>query len=144
MIRTFICMAGVLLLAQSAHAQNRPFFFGGATAFTPEISIVSTGVINDVQATVSADRKYVTLNMRPQNATLLALRSFTFQTGAAGGGFVGGVGNPNGAAAQGARNGGGAANTAVRTSPSDILEHAKTQASLLSQSGMIRVSKLKE
>ena len=35
----------------------------------------------DVQATVSADRKYVTLTLRPQLSTLLALREFTFQNG---------------------------------------------------------------
>ena len=52
----------------------------------------------DVQATVSADRKYVTLTLRPQLATLVALRDFTFQQGAgtttagAGGGIGGGVG----------------------------------------------------
>lgn len=152
MIRTLIAAFGILLLAQSAHAQARPgFFFGGATAFTPEISIVSTGVINDVQATVSADRKYVTLNMRPQNSTLLALRSYTFQTGGTNGGFVGGPGamprNGVGAggAVQGVRGGGAdGASSAVRTSPSDILEHAKSQASVLYQSGMTRVSKLNE
>ena len=69
-----------------------PFFNGTPTAFTPEISIVYTGTVNDVQAVVSADRKYVTLNMRTSNATLLALRSFEFQQG---GGTFGFVGLPN-------------------------------------------------
>ena len=142
-IRTFICTAGILLLAQSAHAQVRPFF-GGATAFTPEIGIVNTGVISDVQATVSADRKYVTLNMRPQNSTLLALRQFTFQNGAPMGN-VGGVGNVNAAQPLGGRKGGPeSAASAIRTSPSDILEHAKAQASILYQSGMMRVGKLND
>jgi hypothetical protein len=65
-------------------------FFGGASAFSPEISVVNSGVLNDVQATVSADRKYVTLTMRPQNSQLLALREFTFTTPQPVG-FVGGV-----------------------------------------------------
>ena len=38
----------------------------------------------DVTATVSADRKYVTLTLRPQLATLLDLASFNFQTGSSG------------------------------------------------------------
>jgi hypothetical protein len=53
--------------------------FGGAVAFQPEISVVDTGVLNDVQATVSADMKYVTLNMQVQQSNLLALREFTFE-----------------------------------------------------------------
>src|SRR5690242_9673152 len=65
-------------------------FFGGASAFSPEISVVNSGVLHDVQATVSADRKYVTLTMRPQNSQLLALREFSFNTPQAVG-FVGGV-----------------------------------------------------
>jgi general secretion pathway protein D len=38
-------------------------------------------VLLDVSATVSADRKYVTLTLRPQLASLLDLASFTFQNG---------------------------------------------------------------
>src|SRR5260370_15279250 len=69
-----------------------PFFTPGATAFTPQIDVVNSGVLHDVQAVVSADRKYVTLNMRPQSAELLALREFSFQNQIAGfSGFVGGV-----------------------------------------------------
>src|SRR5690349_20383827 len=65
-------------------------FFGGPSAFSPEISVVNSGVLNDVQATVSADRKYVTLTMRPQSSQLLALREFSFNTPPAVG-FVGGM-----------------------------------------------------
>lgn len=56
-----------------------PFFSGGASAFEPQIGIVNTGVVQDVQAVVSHDMKYVTLNMQVQNSNLLALREFTFQ-----------------------------------------------------------------
>lgn len=77
-----------------------------SSLFEPEIDIVESGAKLDVQATVSADRKYVTMTMRPQNAQLLALRTFAFQTGAnVGGGVVGGV-NPVVGGAGGA--GGGA------------------------------------
>jgi len=40
---------------------------------------VSSGVLLDVQATVSADRKYVTLTLRPQLAQLLSLATFNVQ-----------------------------------------------------------------
>ena len=86
----------ISLLAPVAKAQVAPPFFNpaGVAAFSPEVDVVMSGVIQDVQAVVSADRKYVTLNMRPSNSNLIALRDFTFQNGA-GLGFVGSSG-PNG------------------------------------------------
>lgn len=57
-----------------------PFFSPGVASFEPEIGIVQSGVVQDVQAVVSPDRKYVTLNMQVQNTNLLALHDFTFQT----------------------------------------------------------------
>lgn len=96
-----ITLGTMTLLATSrdATAQVRPFFNGGATSFDPEVSVVYTGVLNDVQATVSADRKYVTLNMQPQNSRLLALREFSFQNGVNPIGQVGvGPANPAGPA----------------------------------------------
>jgi hypothetical protein len=60
-----------------------PFFAGGGNIFDPEIDIIETGAKLDAQAVVSADRKYVTLTMRPQVSTLIALREFTFQRGQA-------------------------------------------------------------
>ena len=83
--------AGLLLLSPFTYAQ-----FGGAAIFEPEIDIVNSGAVLDAQATVSHDRKYVTMTLRPQNSQLLSIQTFTFQT-AAGvplpGGTVGGV-NP--------------------------------------------------
>jgi hypothetical protein len=91
-----------LVSARPAAAQAPPFFGRGATIFDPEIGVVQSGVLNDVQATVSADRKYVTITTRATNAQLLALREFTFQVGnGAPQGFVGGAGG--GAAAAGAQ-----------------------------------------
>jgi hypothetical protein len=94
--------AAVLLAPVAARGQviSQPVF-GNNAAFEPEIDVVSTGIVMDVQPTVSADRKYVTMNMRASNAQLLNLFTFQFQSGAGGGGgtvqlpsgFIGGV-NP--------------------------------------------------
>jgi hypothetical protein len=79
-----VACAAASFLAPAAQAQVPPFFNQQAALFDPEISTLTTGVLNDVQATVSADRKYVTMNMRVSNSELVALRQFTFQTGNAG------------------------------------------------------------
>ena len=91
--------AYVLVAIQRAYVSNlTPVVTTGASSFAPTVSIVQSGVVLDVQATVSADRKYVTMTLRPQLATLLDLASFTFQVGTNGGGFLGGgVGGVNGA-----------------------------------------------
>ena len=88
----FIILAATLLLSSTAFAQV-PFFNSGVSSFTPQIDVVNSGVLHDVQAVVSADRKYVTLNMRPQSSELIALREFSFQNPQLAGfsGFVGGI-----------------------------------------------------
>jgi hypothetical protein len=95
MNRTYLAFAaaGILLLMSHRAEAQVPPFFGGGGIFDPEISVVQSGVILDAQAVVSADRKYVTLTTRAQNAQLLALREFAFQTGggAPGGQLGGGV-----------------------------------------------------
>jgi hypothetical protein len=93
--------AGCGLAPALARGQTVPFFAGGNTAFDPEVSVVNSGAVLDAQAVVSQDRRYVTINARTENSTLLALRTFSF---ASGGnqpalGFVGGAGQGNGAAA---------------------------------------------
>jgi hypothetical protein len=86
-----LLIAALGLFAAQARAQAvPPFFTPGATAFSPEISVVNTGTLNDVQATVSADRKYVTLTMRPQMSELISLQNFAIN-GPPPLGFVGGV-----------------------------------------------------
>lgn len=87
-------LAVVLACPVLARAQ----FFGNGALFEPEISVVNSGVKLDVQATVSADRKYVTMTMQPQSSELLALRTFQFQGASTPvvilpGGIIGGV-NP--------------------------------------------------
>src|SRR4051812_9657392 len=71
-----------------------PFIGPGVVAFNPEISVINSGALLDAQPTVSSDRKYVTITMRPQLSTLIDLQSFTFQTAL---GNVGGVGTPQAA-----------------------------------------------
>lgn len=98
--------AYVLVSTQRAYVSNlTPIVSTGVSSFAPTVSIVQSGVLLDVQATVSADRKYVTLTLRPQLATLLDLASFTFQSGASnpgtGGLGVGGFGFIGGAAPSG-------------------------------------------
>jgi type II secretory pathway component GspD/PulD (secretin) len=84
--------AYVLVATQQAYVSNlTPSVGTGVSAFTPTISIVETGVVLDVQATVSEDRKYVTLTLRPQLSNLLSLASFAFQTGGANTNVVNGI-----------------------------------------------------
>jgi hypothetical protein len=79
-----IALAALCFCPITARAQ----FFGGAAIFEPEIDVVNTGVVMDAQATVSADRKYVTLTMRTQQSQLLSLQTFQFQSVSGGGGIV--------------------------------------------------------
>ena len=139
-LRVSFCVVGLLAFAQSARAQA-PFFFPGANSFTPQISVVESGAVMDVQATVSYDRKYVTLNMRSQNSTLLALRQFTFQNGRQGP-ALGNVGDPPPLEQPSSKK--DDPKNVVRNSPSDILMYAKSQESVLHRPGMTRVSLLKD
>lgn len=87
-----VCATVIAVLSLPApRAGAQAPFFGAAAIFDPEIDVVESGMILDAQATVSADRKYVTVTSRVQNAQLLAIREFAFQVGAGGaGGQVGG------------------------------------------------------
>jgi hypothetical protein len=82
--------------ASLAQAQRVPFFAPAGTGFDPEISVVNSGQLLDVQPVVSSDLKYVTINTRADSSRLLALREFKFADGGAGNnarlGFVGGAG----------------------------------------------------
>jgi type II secretory pathway component GspD/PulD (secretin) len=65
----------------------------GAVAFDVTVDTIQSGVLLDVQATVSADRKYVTLTLYPELTNLLDLSTFSFQTAADGGGGGGAPGD---------------------------------------------------
>jgi hypothetical protein len=73
--------------AQLLPNQPIPVFFGPAApvAFNPEPSAVVSGVSMAAGATVSADKKYVNLNMAPQQQALLGVQNFPVY---AQGGFV--------------------------------------------------------
>jgi hypothetical protein len=102
-MRLQLCLAATVIalgLPAVARAQVVGVPFGNSAIFEPEVDVVNSGVVMDAQATVSADRKYVTLTMRTQQSDLLALRTFNFQNAGVGvvqlpGGVVGGV-NPVG------------------------------------------------
>ncbi len=73
--------AYVLVSTETAYVSDlEPVVASGSTSFNPTIDIVQSGILLDVQATVSSDRKYVTLTLRPQLSQLISLLPFTFQS----------------------------------------------------------------
>lgn len=79
-----------LILVCPLLARGQAFFTPGVTSYTPEIGVVNTGIVSDLSATVSADRKYVTLGARAQDAKLLSIQEFRLNSPQATG-FAGGV-----------------------------------------------------
>jgi len=53
---------------------------GGAVGYTPEIGTVQDGVVHDVRATVSADRRYVQMNLQPSVAIIERIDNFMVVT----------------------------------------------------------------
>ncbi|MCC7350285.1 MAG: hypothetical protein IT446_06920 [Phycisphaerales bacterium] len=71
--------AYVLVATQRAYVSDlNPVVANNAVGFDPTIDTIESGVLLDVQATVSSDRKYVTLTLRPQLARILGIFNFTF------------------------------------------------------------------
>jgi len=69
--------AYVTYAVQTAYvADITPVVSDNAIAFDPTISFVPTGTVLDVEATISADRRYVTMTVRPQIARLIRLLTF--------------------------------------------------------------------
>ncbi len=63
--------AYVTVATQQAYVANvTPVVVENVAAFQPTIATVSTGTTLDVEGTVSADRKYVTMTIRPQVSTV--------------------------------------------------------------------------
>ena len=87
----FIAVVAVFVFPMIASGQIGAF--GNNAIFEPQVDVVNSGAVLDAQATVSADRKYVTMTLQPQNSQLLALQTFQFQGTGGMGGIVGGV-NP--------------------------------------------------
>ncbi|MGH7215040.1 MAG: type II secretion system protein GspD, partial [Tepidisphaeraceae bacterium] len=70
--------AYVVVATETAYVSDlTPVVAEGFGLFDPEVDILQSGVSLDVQATVSADRKYVTLTLRPTLSTLIALIPFS-------------------------------------------------------------------
>ncbi|HEY7088697.1 MAG TPA: hypothetical protein VH518_11450 [Tepidisphaeraceae bacterium] len=97
---TFAVVVAAVMSSPALGQIPPPFFGGGATAFDPQPGIVESGALLDAQATVSADRKYVTLNMRATDSRLRALINFpvvnTQALGFVGGAALGGEAFPPG------------------------------------------------
>ncbi len=77
-------------LSQGFVSSLTPVVATGAVGVAPTTQAIPTGASLVVTGTVSADRRYVTLTLRPTVTRLLALQTFPFTGGAAGGGFGGG------------------------------------------------------
>jgi type II secretory pathway component GspD/PulD (secretin) len=73
----------VVVSTQTAYVSDlEPIVGTRSVGFDPTISIIESGILLDVQGTVSADRKYVTLTLRPTLSRLAALTTFTVQSAA--------------------------------------------------------------
>ena len=84
--------AWVAILQEQAYVSDlTPVVADNVASFDPTIDRVFTGAVLDVQATVSADRKYVTMTVRPGTASVVAIQNFQFQLTPAFGTTVGGV-----------------------------------------------------
>lgn len=81
--------AYVSVATQMAYVSKiEPVVSANVVAFRPTVSFVPTGAVMDVRGTVSADRRYVTLDVRPQLSQLVSFTNYsTVGEGA------GGVGN---------------------------------------------------
>ena len=70
--RAWVCFANQQNYVSDLKATRQP---SGEVTYAPVVSQLSTGVLLDCQATVSSDRKYVTVTLRPQISTLRGLRT---------------------------------------------------------------------
>jgi type II secretory pathway component GspD/PulD (secretin)/tetratricopeptide (TPR) repeat protein len=77
-------------IQQGYVSQLNPVAVTGAVAQAPVTSVIDSGAVLDVTATVTADKRYVTMTLRPGVTRLLDMQTIPFTGGAAGGGFGGG------------------------------------------------------
>ncbi|MCH2136811.1 MAG: type II and III secretion system protein, partial [Phycisphaerales bacterium] len=83
--------AWISINKQEAYVAGLSASTGDASgAFVPQVGVLPTGVVLHLKGAVSADRRYVTLNVYFQKSELDALIPSAPVTGAAGGGFGGG------------------------------------------------------
>jgi type II secretory pathway component GspD/PulD (secretin) len=79
----------------------------GAVGFTPVVQIIPDGIFLQVTAVISADRRYVRLQMAPNFTNLVDVFTFSFASGGAGGGAIGGGAGGGGGFGGGGIGGGG-------------------------------------
>ena len=77
-------------IQQNYVSQLQPVVATGAVAQAPQIGVIDSGASLDVEATVTADKRYVSMTLRPGITRLLDLQTIPFSGGGAGGGFGGG------------------------------------------------------
>ncbi len=77
-------------IQQNFVSQLTPVVATGAVAQAPQTGTIDSGAVLDVEATVTADRRYVTMTLRPGVTRLLDMQTIPFSGGGAGGGFGGG------------------------------------------------------
>ena len=79
--------AFVVVATETAYVSDlTPIVGTNSVAFDPTVGLLQSGVLLDVVATVSSDRKYVTLTLRPTLSRLRALVNFPVSALSAGGG----------------------------------------------------------
>lgn len=77
-------------IQQNFVSQLNPVVATGAVAQAPQTGTIDSGAVLDVTATVTADRRYVTMTLRPGVTRLLDIQTIPFSGGGAGGGLGGG------------------------------------------------------
>jgi general secretion pathway protein D len=78
--------AYVLVARQIAYVSDlTPVVGTDAQGYDPTVDVIQSGVVLDVAATVSADRKYVTLTLRPQLSRIIGIQTFPVFGGTTGG-----------------------------------------------------------
>ncbi len=80
-------------IQQNFVSQLNPVVATGAVAQAPVIGTIDSGAVLDVNATVTVDKRYVTMTLRPGVTRLLDLQTIPFSGGSSGGGFGGGTAN---------------------------------------------------
>ena len=73
-------------------ASLSPVVGTGAVGFQPQIGFINSGITLNVNAVISADRRYVRLSLAPNFNNLVDIFTYTFASGGAGGAGIGGAG----------------------------------------------------
>ena len=84
--------AWIAVTTQTAFVSGlTPIVGDSVGAFAPIVSTVSEGFVLDLEAVITADRRYVTINVNFDQAVLDGFRQTSVQGAAGGGGFGGGA-----------------------------------------------------